>query len=562
VFKELRSILPYIRRQRGRFTQGVLALILASLFSAVIPLLIKYAVDGLQSGSGRLSLLIAATCIAALFQGLLRYAARMRILNAARDIEFELRRDFYVRLISLPYPFFKKHHRGDLIARMMNDVGNVRMMIGMGILHFAGAVTTTIVSLIMMLRLNATITLLSIFPLAFLFLFIKVYMKRFQHIFKEVQDAYGALSKGVNEVLSGIRVIKNYVLQEAERQRFDVLNKAYMDKNLASVKVWGAIFPSLGFLGGMGTLLVMWVGGYALIHQKITLGDFIALNTYYMMVMWPVAALGWILSLYQKGLASVKRLELVSEEEVEKEEGIVLSGEDFTLSIDGVGLKKSDIPVLDNVSFEAKQGEKVLIIGPTGSGKSTVLNLIVGLEEEYDGEIRLGGTEMRSIALPCRRRHMAVVPQDPFLYSLSINENVSFQQDAEPLIDVVGMRDEVARFENGLETIIGERGITLSGGQKQRLTLARALSVEPNILLLDDPFTHVDGYTEHAIWEKLSPMLEGKTVIIASTRPVPLHLIDQVIVLVEGTVADQGPPMEVLERDAYMKLLYERREVD
>lgn len=562
MFKELRSILPYVRRQRGRFAQGVLALVLASLFSAIIPLLIKYAVDGLQSGQRGLSLVITATAVAAVFQGFLRYAARMRILNASRDIEFELRRDFFTRLISLPYPFFKKHHRGDLIARIMHDVGNIRMMIGMGILHFAGAVTTTVVSLIMMLKLNAVITLLSIFPLAFLFLFIKVYMKRFQHIFKEVQESYGALSKGVNEVLSGIRVIKNYVLQEAERQRFDVLNKTYMDKNLASVKVWGAIFPSLGFLGGMGTLLVMWVGGYALIHQKITLGDFIALNTYYMMVMWPVAALGWILSLYQRGLASVRRLELVSEAEVEKEEGIVVSGEDLALSVDGVGLKKSDMPILEDVSFEAKPGEKVLIIGPTGSGKSTVLNLIIGLEEEYDGEIRLGGVEMRSIALSCRRRHMAVVPQDPFLYSLSIHENVSFQRDAEPLIGVVQMREEVARFENGVDTVVGERGITLSGGQKQRLTLARALSVEPNILLLDDPFTHVDGFTEHAIWEKLSPMLEGRTVIIASTRPVPLHLIDQVIVLVEGTVADQGPPLEVLKRDAYMRLLYERHEVD
>jgi ATP-binding cassette subfamily B protein len=189
------------------------------------------------------------------------------------------------------------------------------------------------------------------------------------------------------------------------------------------------------------------------------------------------------------------------------------------------------------------------------------LNLIVGLEEEeYDGAIRLNGTEMRSIALSSRRRHMAVVPQDPFLYSLSIHENVSFQRDAEALIDVVGMGDEVARFEDGLNTVIGERGITLSGGQKQRLTLARALSVDPSILILDDPFTHVDGFTEHLIWEKLIPLLEGKTVIIASTRPVPLHLIDQVIVLVEGTVVDQGPPLEVLERDAYMKLLYERQD--
>lgn len=540
-----------------------MALTLASFFSAVIPLFIKYAVDGLQSGRGRLSTIITATCLAALFQGLLRYAARMRILNAARDIEFELRKDFYTRLISLPYPFFKKHHRGDLIARLMNDVGNIRLMIGMGILHFSGAVTTTIVSLVMMLRLNVMITLLSIFPLAFLFLFIKVYMKRFQHIFKEVQDAYGTLSKGVNEVLSGIRVIKNYVLQESERQRFDVLNKTYMDKNLASVKVWGAIFPSLGFLGGVGTLLVMWVGGYALIQQRITLGDFIALNTYYMMVMWPVAALGWILSLYQRGLASIKRLEVINEAEIEKEEGVVLSGENLTLSLDRVGLKKSDVPVLENVSFKVEPGEKVLIIGPTGCGKSTILNLIVGLEEEeYEGEIRLNETEMRSIALSCRRRHMAVVPQDPFLYSLSINENVSFQRDAEALIDVVHMRDEVARFEDGLETIVGERGITLSGGQKQRLTLARALSVEPSILLLDDPFTHVDGFTEHLIWEKLARMLQDKTVIIASTRPVPLHLIDQVIVLVDGTVADQGPPMEVLGRDAYMKLLYERQEID
>jgi ATP-binding cassette, subfamily B, multidrug efflux pump len=560
VRKDLALLIPYVKRYRSDLLQGVLALVIASLFAAAIPFLIKLAVDGLQEGlSRKVMTIIAVSALLALCQAALRYRSRIKILNSSREIEFELRRDFYAHLISLPYAFFREHHRGDLIARMMNDIGNVRMMVSMGILHFSATITTTILSLIMMFKLSPSITLLAVFPLCFLFLIVRRFMKKLHRIFMEIQNAYGTLSRGVTEVLSGVRVVKNYVLQEEEQKRFDGLNSDYMGKSLAATRVWALVFPSIGLLGGFGTLLVMWVGGYYLMQDRITLGDFIALNTYYMMLMWPIAALGWILNLYQRGVASLRRIETVYESAPESEEGVVPEAVKGLVAFDRVTVTKAERPVLDRVSFALEPGEKLLVIGPTGGGKSTLLNVLLGLEQDYEGTVSLDGGDIRQIALPARRRYLGLVPQDPFLYSLSIRENVFNSTDIEALIRMVQMKDEVERFDRDLDTVVGQRGVTLSGGQKQRLTLARALSVKPRVLLLDDPFAHVDGYTEYAIWEAMWPALEETTVVIASSKPVPLQRINRVMVLVNGSVADYGSPDQVLARDPYMKLLYETR---
>lgn len=556
--KELAFLIPYVTRYRSDLAQGVLTLVLASLFSSAIPFLIKLAVDSLQTGfSPTVIHIIVASAALALFQAALKYRSRMKILNTSREIEFELRRDFYAHLMSLPYSFFRDHHRGDLIARMMNDIGNVRMMVGMGVLHFSSTIAITILSLVMMFKLNVVITLLAIFPLCFLLLLVRGFMKKLHRIFTDIQDAYGGLSKDVNEVLSGVRVIKNYVLQTAEAKRFDSLNRDYMAKNMSATRVWGLLFPSIGFLGGIGTLLVMWLGGYYLMNERITLGTFIALNTYYMMLMWPIAALGWILNMYQRGVASLKRIEAVYETEAENDEGVRPERLEGAVSFEGVNVTKGRRQVLKDVSFNVRPREKLLIVGPTGSGKSTLLNLVLGLEQDYEGTVRIDGIDARGIALSARRRNIALVPQDPFLYSLPIRENIFNADRINTVMRMVNMNNEVERFEQGLDTIIGERGVTLSGGQKQRLTLARALSVKPQVLLLDDPFTHVDGYTEHLIWERMWPMVENLTVIIVSSKPVPLPRIDEVLVLMNGSVADRGSPDELLGRNPYMKLLYE-----
>lgn len=563
MLKEIAFLIPYVKRYRRDLVQGVLTLVLASLFSAAIPFLIKLAVDSLEAGfSPAVIHVIIVSAVLALLQAALKYRSRMKILNSSREIEFELRRDFYAHLMSLPYGFFRDHHRGDLIARMMNDIGNIRMMVGMGILHFSSTIATTIVSLVMMFKLDAVITLLAIFPLCFLFLLVRTFIKKLHHIFTDIQDAYGGLSKDVNEVLSGVRVIKNYVLHAAEAKRFDSLNRDYMAKNMSATRLWGLLFPSIGFLGGIGTLLVMWLGGYYLMHDRMTLGTFIALNTYYMMLMWPIAALGWILNIYQRGVASLKRIETVYESEAENDQGATPERIEGAISFEGINLIKAGRSVLKDVSFNVRPGEKVLIVGPTGSGKSTILNLILGLEQEHEGNIRIDGIDARGIALPVRRKNIALVPQDPFLYSLPIRENVFNAEKIDTVIRMINMNDEVDRFERGLDTVIGERGVTLSGGQKQRLTLARALSVNPRVLLLDDPFTHVDGYTEHLIWERIWPLIEHLTVIITSSKPVPLQRIDNVLVLMNGTVADRGAPDELLGRNPYMKLLYEVKGAD
>jgi ATP-binding cassette subfamily B protein len=558
VRKQLRLIIPYVVRYRGAFFQGIIALLAASLFSAAIPYLIKLAVDALKQGAGpKVVRIVGATALCALAQAVLKFLARTKILNSSRIIEFELRESFYRHLISLPYAFFRQHYRGDLIARMMADIGNVRMMVSMVTLHFSSTIMTTVLSIIVMFKLSPSITLLSLVPLCLLFFVMRRFMGRLHHIFTDIQNVNGAISKGTNEVLSGIRVIKNYLLQSAERKRFEALSTEYMRKNLAATRLWGLLFPLTGFLGGLGTLLVMWVGGYYLMRHRITLGDFIALNTYYMMLMGPVAGLGWILNLYQRGVASLGRIEEIYESRVEMTGGIEPPFTAGAILFDRVTVVKDGRPVLNDAAFSVAPGEKLLIIGPTGSGKSTILNLILGLEQEYAGTVSLDGVDIRRIAPGALRSRISIVPQEPFLYSMTIRENLFSPSDLDGLIDTVHLRDEIARFEKGVETIVGERGATLSGGQKQRLTLARALSVAPRVLLLDDPFTHVDGYTEQVIWDKIRPALAGMTVIIASSRPLPLSDIDKAMVLSEGAVADQGAPEDVLERNPYMRLFYE-----
>ncbi len=559
--KQLGLVIPYIKRYRGFLFQGILALVAAALFSAAIPFLIKLAVDSLLAGAGsRVVRIVALTGLFALVQAALKFMARARILNSGREIEFGLRRDFFSHLASLPYVFFREHYRGDLIARMMADIGNIRTMVSMVTIHFSSTITTTLLSLIVMFKLSPVITLLSMAPLCFLFLVVRRFMGRLLRVFADIQTVNGNLSKGTNEVLSGIRVIKNYLLREEERKRFEALSIDYMKKNLAATRLWGLFLPLIGFLGGLGTLFVMWVGGYFLIRHRITLGDFIALNTYYMMLMAPVAGLGWIFNLYQRGVASVRRVEEIYESGPERVDGVDPGPLEGRVTFDRVTVTKDGRPIVSNVAFTVNPGEKLLILGPTGAGKTTLLNIMLGLEQDYAGSVLIDGMDIRGLSLSALRKAIALVPQDPFLYSTSVRENVFSPSDIDRLIHVVQMTDEIGRFEKGLETIVGERGVTLSGGQKQRLTLARALSRKPRVLLLDDPFTHVDGYTQQAIWEKMGTLLEAMTIIIVSSKPLPLPDLDRVVVLADGSVADQGSPDEVLLRNSYMKLFYEVRE--
>lgn len=294
-------------------------------------------------------------------------------------------------------------------------------------------------------------------------------------------------------------------------------------------------------------------------EHRITLGDFIALNTYYLMLMWPIAAIGWVLNLYQRGVASLQRIEAICASEVEKAGGTVPEAFTGAITFDRVTVRKEGREVLKNVSFSVQPGEKLLVTGPTGGGKSTLLNLILGFEQDYTGSVRLDGVDIRGIALSALRNGIGLVPQEPFLYSTSIRENLFDPTDPEQLIEMAHMKDEIERYDRGVETVVGERGVMLSGGQKQRLTLVRALSKKARILLLDDPFTHVDGFTEHLVWERIKPELSGTTVIIASSKPVPLAYIDHAAVLVDGTIADYGEAGEMLDRNPYMKLLYQAK---
>lgn len=562
----------YFSRRPGVFAAGVGTLFLSTALFLTIPGLVRRAfedlertgvtVDTLFRASGFIVLLAAGDAISF-------YFTRKILIGASRDIEYEMRQDLFAHLLRLPPPWFRKNRVGDLMSRAVNDLSAVRMMIGPGVMQMANTIVVGTVAIFLMFRVSTPLTLvaLSVFPAIALATNVmgQITHKRFT----EIQEFFSEISNSAQENFSGVRLVRAFAKEGTEERRFAERNREFLRRNLALARLNSLYFPLLQFFVGAGFALVLYVAGRQILSGKLTIARFVEFNLYMLELIWPAIALGWVVNLWQRGTASWNRMmELWDVPPLPEEKDAPIS---LSPSLEVRDLSFGYVPerqILSGATFRVAPGEVVALVGKTGSGKSTILSLILRLDDPPPGAIQLGGFDVLDIPLPTLRRLVSVVPQETFLFSETLAGNIAFGRpdasagEIEAAALAAGLGPDLERFPDGLATRVGERGITLSGGQKQRTALARALISDAPVLLLDDSFASVDTETEARILSGLREAAFGKTVLLVSHRMSTLRNADRIVVLDGGRIAESGTHEELLARGGVYSELAERQRIE
>jgi ATP-binding cassette subfamily B protein len=557
--------LPYIDRYRREYLLGFGSLALCSSMFAVSPRVLQYAVDDLSIGVTRGKLLVygGLLLLIAGVAGYFRYQMRRIIISASRGIEYDLRNDFFAHLERLPLGFYHQNRTGDLMSRATNDLSAVRMMIGPAVMYLANTLITAIVSLTLMFSLDVRLTAIVLLPLPIVSVTVRMFGSAIHKTFESVQERLSDMSAVAQESLTGVRVVRAYRQEESEIERFRRANLDYITHNQRLSRLQGAFFPTMSLFLGMSALLALWLGSRDVIGGRLTVGELVAFNAYLAQLAWPMIAFGWVTNMIERGLASWKRMLAVLDTvpEVRDEPGIAaptaVTAVPWSIEFRRLNFSYGDRQVLTDVSFSIRAGETTAIVGGTGSGKTTLVSLLPRLHNPPRGMVFIGGRDVRDIPLDELRSSIGFVPQEPFLFSDSIGDNVSFgvpslrrEQPAriEEAAVTAQLDKDVRDFPHGYDTIVGERGITLSGGQKQRVAIARAVAIDPQILILDDALSAVDTYTEEEILGRLRTVMRSRTSIIISHRISTVRDADQIVVLRVGRVVERGT------HDALVKL--------
>ncbi|MBI3028842.1 MAG: ABC transporter ATP-binding protein [Candidatus Rokubacteria bacterium] len=549
-----RILLQHLRPYARRYALGFGCLALASLCALAIPWTLKRAIEALQAGApaGELRQYVLLILALAAAHGLVRLGSRFAILGGSQAVEFDLRQSLYGHLGRLPLAFYQAHRTGDLMSRASNDLSAVKLLAGFGALSLMATTTAFVGTLIAMVAIDPWLTLYAMAPYPLLILLAKRVNTTVHRQSQAVQEQLGALSAKVQENLAGMGVVRAYTMEAGEVRHFQRLNAEYLRRSLSLARTQATFSPLLGLIAGIGTLVVLWIGGAAVAEKRITLGSFVAFNAYLAHLAWPTIALGWTLSIVRRGLAAMGRIAEVFG--VEPDIRDAADAVDLPLDLGQASIEFRDLsfayegrgPALRNVTLTVPAGSTLAVVGPTGSGKSTLGALIPRLFDPPAGSLFIGGQDVRRIRLASLRRAVGYVPQDPFLFSRSIRDNLSLAvgpSTAERRAEaarVAGLADEIDGFPAGWDTVVGERGLTLSGGQRQRAALARALAADPPILVLDDTFANVDAAKEVEILHALREAFGGRTTLMITHRLRAAREADWIVVLDEGRIVEQG----------------------
>ncbi len=570
----LSFLFPYFRRYRWKLVWGLLSILAAALFGLLSPLLIGQGVDALKTALtggtvARYALLVVG---AAVVQGVFTYLQRLILVTMSRDIEFDLRDLYFAHLEKQPQAFFHARPTGDLMARATNDLQAVRMLAGPAIMYSANTVMTAAGSLVFMARINLRLTLLALVTMPFVALATNIFGSRIHRLFEVVQAQFASISARVQENLAGVRVVRAYAQEEPELAEFRRLNDEYVDGN-RRLTAWTAAFhPLLQALIGVGFAAVLWYGGALVMRREISLGEFVTFNGFVAKLIWPMIALGWVINLVQRGTASLGRIRSVLDvpPAIVDEEPLLPLGEvRGAVRFAGLSFRYADGPlVLADIDFEVPAGRTVALVGRTGAGKSTLLALVPRLVDPPPGTLAVDGVDVRRLPLAELRGAIGMVPQETFLFSATVAENIALGRPDAPREEVAdaarlaGLEEDLAAFPHGLDTVVGERGLTLSGGQKQRVALARALLREPRILLLDDCLSAVDTQTEERILKNLRRVFRGRTVFLVSHRISTVESADLILVLDRGRIVERGTHAELLAAGGLYAELDQRQRLE
>jgi ATP-binding cassette subfamily B protein len=562
---------PHLRRYRRAYAVGFGALAAKDIFGAAIPLAMRAAVDSLTADRSLRILfefcgLLAALSIA---KGIFQYWMRVILIGISRDIEYDLRNDLFARLVTLDAGFYGRMRTGDILARATNDMNAVRMMLGPGVMYWFETSLTLVLSVSVMLWVDWPLTLVALIPAPFVSLAVLVFGRKIHDRFESIQTMFSDISSRVQENLSGVRVVRAYVQERSELAHFETLNQAYIGENLRLAKISGLFNPMLTTLVGFSFLLVLWFGGLRLAAHKISLGGFVMFSTYMGMLVWPLIAMGWVANLMERGRASLGRVRGLLEERPkiaapEKPRPIPspLRGEIEFLN---ASVHYGERAALENVTMRIPAGMTVAIVGHTGSGKTTLAHLVPRLLDPSSGAVTLDGIDLREFSPEDLRRQIGYVPQETFLFSATLGQNIAFgvkdatESQIRRAAEIAGLATDIDGFPEGLQTVVGERGITLSGGQKQRAAIARAVLRDPRILILDDALASVDTATEERILTELASVMHGRTTILISHRVSTIRNADLIFVIEHGELVAEGSHAELLERGGYYADLYEKQ---
>ena len=569
----LKELVKYFVRYKNQLILGVVFILLSDITAVYVPILLKQSIDSLQKNISsdillKYGLLILA---ASAVSGVFRFYIRQTIIVISRKIEYDLRKDFWEHIQKLPLRYFQNNSTGNIMALATNDISAVRMFVGPAVMYSIDTSVIFLIVITLMLSISPALTLYSLLPLPFLSYFVYRVSKKIHKKFTLIQEKFSELTTKAQENFSGIRVVKSYVREEFEIKQFNKLGDEYLFRQMDKVRIQALFQPILYMIAGISVIIVISAGGFMVINGKLTLGDISAFVIYLGLMIWPVIAFGWVANIVQQSEASMKRLRaiLTEDTEIEDNESTNRNIKEIEGEVEfrNVSFKyKENLPyVLDNVSVRIKKGSTVAFIGHTGVGKSSLINLIPRLYDVTSGEVLVDGNNVKNIPLKVLRGGIGLVPQETFLFSETLSKNILYGLNNEnnELVDktagIAGLKKDVESFPKGFDTILGERGITLSGGQKQRATLARALAINPKILILDDSFSAVDTRTEEEILTKLKEFMIDRTSVIISHRISTVKDADRIFVLDKGKIVEQGPHSELVDLDGIYADIYRKQ---